>query len=286
MSRKNWSLFLLTGLLWGIPYLLMKVAVKDLSPVVIVFSRVLIGSLILIPMAIHRKSLKVGMANLRYVIPYAIGEMVGPWILITTAEKKLSSGLAGLLVATVPIWSTLQSSFHGDKSVWHKKRLFGLILGFIGVVLVVGIESFSGKQSPIAIAMIIIAAMGYSWATILVNRKIPTVDGIAINGIAMAFTAIIYAPLALTHLPHHMPSFTVSTSVILLGLFPTALAFILFFELMPIIGPTRASLVTYLNTAFAVLLGVILLGEPLTLGIITGLPLVLIGSYFASRKTN
>ena len=286
MSRKNWGLFLLTGLLWGIPYLLMKVAVRDLSPVVIVFSRVLIGSLILIPMAIQRKSLRVGFANLRYVIPYALGEMIGPWILITTAEKKLSSGLAGLLVATVPIWSTLQASFHGDKSVWHKKRLFGLILGFIGVVLVVGIESFSGKQSPLAIAMIIVAAMGYSWATILVNRKIPTVDGIAVNGIAMAFTAVIYAPLALTHLPSHMPSFTVTSSVILLGLFPTALAFILFFQLMPIIGPTRASLVTYLNTAFAVLLGVILLGEPLTLGIVTGLPLVLVGSYFASRKTN
>jgi drug/metabolite transporter (DMT)-like permease len=286
MSRKNWGLFLLIGLLWGIPYLLMKVAVKEISPVAIVFSRVFIGSVILIPMAIHRKSLRAAFANFRYVIPYAIAEMIGPWILITTAEKKLSSGLAGLLVATVPIWSTLQASFHGDKSVWHKKRLFGLILGFIGVVLVVGIESFSGKQSPIAIAMIIVAAMGYSWATFLVNRKMPTVDGIAVNGIAMAFTAILYAPLALTHLPTHMPSPTVTSSIILLGLFPTALAFILFFELMPVIGPTRASLVTYLNTAFAVVLGVILLGEPLTLGIVTGLPLVLVGSYFASRKSN
>ena len=286
MTRKNWGLFLLTGFLWGIPYLLMKVAVKDLSPVVIVFGRVIIGSLILIPIAIHQKTLRAAFANFKYVLPYAIAEMVGPWILISTAEKHVTSGLAGLLVATVPIWSTIQSSYHGDKTVWHHKRLFGLVLGFIGIVLVVGIESISGKQNPVAIIMIIFAAMGYSWATIMVNRNIPQVDGIALNGIAMGITSIIYLPLMLTNLPTHMPQASVIWSVLLLGLFPTALAFILFFKLMPEIGPARASLVTYLNTAFAVLLGVILLGEPLTLGIEVGLPLVLIGSYFASRKNS
>jgi len=286
MTRKNWGLFLLTGFLWGIPYLLMKVAVKDLSPVVIVFGRVIIGSLILIPIAIHQKTLRTAFANFKFVLPYAIAEMVGPWILISTAEKHVTSGLAGLLVATVPIWSTIQSSYHGDKTVWHHKRLFGLVLGFIGIVLVVGIESISGKQNPVAIIMIIFAAMGYSWATIMVNRNIPQVDGIALNGIAMGITSIIYLPLMLTNLPTHMPQASVIWSVLLLGLFPTALAFILFFKLMPEIGPARASLVTYLNTAFAVLLGVILLGEPLTLGIEVGLPLVLIGSYFASRKNS
>jgi drug/metabolite transporter (DMT)-like permease len=286
MSRKNWGLFLLTGLLWGIPYLLMKVAVKELSPVVIVFSRVFIGSLILIPLAIRKGTLRSAFKNWKYVIPYAIAEMIIPWILITSAEKHITSGLAGLLVATVPIWSTIQASYHGDKTVWHRKRLFGLALGFIGIVLVVGIESISGKQNPIAIGAMIVAAMGYSWATIMVNRYIPQVDGIAINGMAMGLTSIFYLPLALINLPTQMPQANVIWSVVLLGLFPTALAFILFFQLMPEIGPARASLVTYLNTAFAVLLGVVLLGEPLTLGIEVGLPLVLVGSYFASRKNS
>lgn len=286
MSRKNWGLFLLTGLLWGIPYLLMKVAVRDLSPVVIVFGRVLIGSLILIPIAIHKRTILDGFKNWKYVLPYAIAEMILPWILITTAEKNISSGLAGLLVATVPIWSTIQASYHGDKSVWHHKRLLGLALGFVGIVLVVGIESIRGKQDPIAIGMMLLAAIGYSWATIMVNRNIPHVDGIAINGISMGITAIVYLPLAAFNLPTSMPSSSVLWSVLLLGLFPTALAFIFFFQLMPEIGPARASLVTYLNTAFAVLLGIILLGEPLTLGIEVGLPLVLIGSYFASRKNS
>ena len=286
MTRKNWGLFLLTGLLWGIPYLLMKVAVKELSPVVIVFSRVFIGSLILIPLAIRKGTLRSAFKNWKYVIPYAIAEMIIPWILITNAEKHITSGLAGLLIATVPIWSTIQASYHGDRSVWHHKRLFGLALGFIGIVLVVGIESISGKQNPIAIGAMIVAAIGYSWATIMINRNIPHVDGIAINGIAMAITAIFYLPLALLNLPARMPQASVTWSVIILGLFPTALAFIFFFQLMPEIGPARASLVTYLNTAFAVVLGVVLLGEPLTLGIEIGLPLVLIGSYFASRKNS
>jgi len=210
--------------------------------------------------------------------------MIGPWILITTAEQKLSSGLAGLLVATVPIWATLLASLHGDKTVWQSKRLFGIAIGFIGIVLVVGIESFSGKQSLLAIGMILLASVGYSWAVTMVNARIPHVDGIAINAFAMLITAIFYLPIAIIQAPSHLPSAKVLISVLSLGLFPTALAFILFFILLKEIGTARGSLVTYLNTAFAVLLGVILLHEPLTLGIAIGLPLVLIGSYFAGRK--
>jgi drug/metabolite transporter (DMT)-like permease len=265
---------------------LMKVAVRELSPSLIVFDRVIIGSLVLIPIAIKRKTLAPAFAQMKYIAIYAVGEMVLPWILITSAEKKVSSGLAGLLVSTVPIWSTIMASFNGDKSVWHHKRLFGLVLGFVGLVLVVGIESFSGNQSLLAIGMILLASLGYSASTIMVNLKIPHVDGIAINGIAMAITAVVYLPFAVINWPSHVPSGEATLSLIALGLFPTAMAFIYFFQLMKSIGPARSSLVTYLNTAFAVLLGVILLHEPLTVGIMVGLPLVLVGSYFASRKSS
>ena len=164
MSRRNWFLFILIGFLWGIPYLLIKVAVDELSPTIIVLSRVVIGSMILIPMAMRLGSLMPAIKAWRYVIPYAIGEMIAPWFLITAAEENMSSGLAGLLVATVPIWATLIASMHGDKTVWQRKRLFGILIGFIGIVLVVGIESFSGRQSLVAIFMILIAAIGYAWA--------------------------------------------------------------------------------------------------------------------------
>jgi len=285
MSRRNWFLFFFVGFIWGIPYLLIKVAVEDLSPPVIVFARVAIGAAILIPIAMKRGSLMPAIKAWKYVIPYAIGEMVGPWFLITAAEQKMTSGLTGLLVATVPIWTTIIASLHGDKTVWQAKRLLGIFVGFVGIVLVVGIESFSGRQSIVAIAMVIIASIGYAWAVTMVTTKIPHIEPISINGVAMVFTAIVYLPFVFLNAPEKMPSLSVLGSVIALGLFPTAMAFILFFQLIKDIGTARGSLVTYLNTAFAVILGVIILREPFTLGIALGLPLVLIGSYFASRKT-
>ena len=210
--------------------------------------------------------------------------MIAPWFLITAAEEKMSSGLAGLLVATVPIWATLIASMHGDKTVWQTKRLIGIFIGFMGIVLVVGIESFSGRQSIVAIFMILIAAIGYAWAVTMVTAKIPHIEPISINAVALVYTMIVYLPFLFIYAPEKTPSVEAIGSVIILGLFPTALAFILFFQLIKDIGTARGSLVTYLNTAFAVMLGVIILNEPFTLGIAIGLPLVLIGSYFASRK--
>ena len=284
MTRRNWILFGLTGVLWGIPYLFIKIAVRDYSPAIVVCGRTLIGAAILIPLALKQGSLKQALKGIRYVIPYAIAEMVGPWILITSAEKKISSGLAGLLIATVPIWSTILTSLHGDKSVWQPRRLFGIVVGFIGIVALVGIESIRGTSNPLAIGAVILSAILYAFATIRITRALPGVSGLAINGVAMAFTSIFYLPFAISEWPKGQISHASTFSLIALGIFSTALAFALFFMVMDEIGPARASLVTYINTAVAVLLGVLLLSEPLTLGIIVGLPLVLVGSYFASRK--
>ena len=280
MTRRNWILFGLTGVLWGIPYLFIKIAVRDYSPAIVVCGRTLIGAAILIPLALKQGSLKQALKGIRYVIPYAIAEMVGPWILITSAEKKISSGLAGLLIATVPIWSTILTSLHGDKSVWQPRRLFGII----GIVALVGIESIRGTSNPLAIGAVILSAILYAFATIRITRALPGVSGLAINGVAMAFTSIFYLPFAISEWPKGHISQASTFSLIALGILSTALAFALFFMVMDEIGPARASLVTYINTAVAVLLGVLLLSEPLTLGIIVGLPLVLVGSYFASRK--
>ncbi len=284
MTRKSWSLFVAVGILWGIPYLLIRVAVRDFSPAMVVFSRVLIGALILVPLSMRQKSFGVALRNYRYIFLYAAVEIMGPWFLITKAELKISSGLAGLLVATVPIWATIYASMTGDKTVWHRKRLMGLVIGFVGLVAVVGIESLSGKNSLWAIFSILVAAIGYALAPNMIMKKLPNVSGLAINALAMSMAALVYSPFAILQWPTGHVSRNSLLSVIALGIFPTAMAFVVFFAVLKEIGPARASLVTYLNTAFAVVLGVLILSEPLTLGIIIGLPLVLAGSYFASRK--
>jgi drug/metabolite transporter (DMT)-like permease len=289
MSRRNLIFFLLAGFLWGIPYLFIKVAVDPqdgFSPAIVVFGRVLIGALVLIPIAICDKSFFGALKYWRFIAVYALFEMVGPWILIGTAEQKISSGLAGLLVSSVPIFSTLIASAYGDKSVWQPKRLFGIAIGFLGVFLLVGIESLTGSSDPISILMVIAASIGYAFAVIYITRKMPDGSGIAINGIAMVMTAVFYSPALFFFWPDRAVSNEAVYSLIALGVFSTGIAFALFFTVMAEIGPTRASLVTYMNTAFAVVLGVIILNEPLTVGIMVGLPLVLIGSYLASRKTN
>ena len=283
MTRKSLFHFVLVGILWGIPYLLMKVAVEDFPPAAVVAGRTLIGASILIPVALYRKTFKGAVLGFKYVAFYALMEMIGPWILITTAEQKIDSGLAGLLVSTVPIFATIITSLRGDHSVWQFKRIIGIVVGFIGLILVVGIESLSGNSDPLSIAMVILAAMGYSYAVIMVTSNLPLVDGIAINGLAMAITSVFWAPVAIAQWPSSI-SLNSALSLLALGVFSTAFAFILFFKVMAEIGPARGSLVTYLNTAIAVVLGVIILKEPLTVGIVVGLPLVLVGSYLASRK--
>lgn len=285
MSRRALFHFAVSGILWGIPYLLMKVAVRDLEPAVIVCGRVLIGATILIPIAIHQKVLMAAIRNWRYVLPYAIFEMMIPWILITNAEKKISSGLAGLLIATVPIWSTIFASLTGDKTVWHSKRLFGMTIGFVGLIGLVGYESIFGTADLLSIGMMLITAISYSFAVNMISVKLPDVSGIAINGLAMVFTAIAYLPLMILQWPDTgTVSFEAAASLVALGVLCTALAFISFFIVLKEIGPARASIGAYVNTAVAVLLGVIILSEPLTPGIIIGLPLVMIGSFLASRR--
>jgi len=284
MTRKSWIQFGIVGFLWGIPYLLMKVAVADIPPPLIVAGRTLIGAAILIPIAIKKNTFKDAIKGIKYVIPYAVLEMVGPWILITSAEKEISSGLAGLLVATVPFFASIFSSLRGDHSVWQPKRIFGLVVGFVGIVALVGIESITGTSNPKAIAMVILAAIMYAYAVLMVTTNLPGVDGIAINGVAMGLTCLFYTPIAIATWPSNPVSTQAITALVALGVFSTAIAFMLFFIVIVEIGVARGSLTTYVNTAVAVVLGIIILNEPITLGIIVGLPMVLLGSYLASRK--
>ena len=284
MSRKGWALFALVGLLWGVPYLFMKVAVEELSTPVIVFSRLLIGALVLIPIALHQKTLRSALQYWRYIAYYAILEMVIPWTLITSAQKDLSSGVVALLVATVPIWATFFAHHSGDSTAAHRTRIFGIAIGFLGIAFLVGIETLNDVKSAQALLKVLIAAVSYAYAVNMITRKAPNTSGIAINGLAMVLATFIFAPFALTRLPAQTPSTNALLSTIGLGIICTAFAFWIFFLVLDEIGAARASLVVYPNTAVAVVLGIFLLDEKITLAIAIGLPLVLLGSYFASRK--
>ena len=288
MSRRGFLLFLAIGLAWGVPYFFLAVAGKDFSTPTIIFSRVTIGALVLVPLAIKRGALKPALKAWPWVLSFAAIEMIGPWFLLTEAERHIPSGLAGLMIATVPIYGMLIAYFfQGDKSVRHPKTLAGLAIGFTGVLLLVGIDSLTGTFDPIYLLMSVLAALGYAIAPAIANAKLKDVPTVGVIGVSLTMVALFYAIPALTALPGEIaagPAWTSVGSLVGLGVISSALAFVLFFELVKEVGSARATLVTYPNTAWALLLGIVFLREPITIGLLTGLPLVALGSYLALRK--
>lgn len=288
MSRKGILLFLAAGIAWGIPYFFIRIAVEHFSTESIVFGRVVIGAAILIPFAIATKALRPALKAWPWVLAFAVIEMVVPWWLIVEAERHVSSGLAGLMIATVPFYGLLIGYFvQGDKSLRHPKTIIGLIVGFVGVALLVGIDTLAGHLDVVSILMLVAAAIGYAVAPAIAAEKLGAVPTAGVMSLSMAIVAAVYAGPALAKLPAEIaanPPFEAWTAIGVLGLICSALAFIVFFNLVREIGSARATTITYVNMAVALILGIAFLHEPITPGILIGLPMVVAGSIWASKK--
>jgi drug/metabolite transporter (DMT)-like permease len=287
MSRKALLLFLAAGLAWGIPYFFIRIAVEDFSTYSIVLFRVLIGAAVLVPLALKQGALLLALKHWPWVLGFALLEMAGPWWLITESGRHLSSGLIGLLIATVPFFAVLLASFLGDKSVRHPKTIMGLLMGFAGVVALVGIDSFTGLIDPLWVGAVILASVGYAIAPAMVAQKIGFVPTAGVISLSMVIVGVIYAVPAAFSLPAEIaagPAVESWIAVLILGVVCSAVAFILFFALIKEIGAARATLITYLNTLVALVLGVVFLDEPITTGLLVGFPLILIGSWFAGKR--
>ncbi len=288
MSRKGILLFLAAGIAWGIPYFFIRIAVEHFSTESIVFGRVVIGAAVLIPFAIATKALVPALRAWPWVLAFAVIEMVIPWWLIVEAERHVSSGLAGLMIATVPFYGLLIGYFvQGDKSLRHPKTIIGLIVGFVGVALLVGIDTLAGHLDVVSILMLIAAAIGYAVAPAIAAEKLGAVPTAGVMSLSMAIVAAVYAGPALTKLPAEIaaePPVDAWMAIGVLGLICSALAFIIFFSLVREIGSARATTITYVNMAVALVLGIAFLQEPITPGILIGLPMVVAGSIWASKK--
>jgi drug/metabolite transporter (DMT)-like permease len=287
VSRKALALFLAVGVIWGTPYFFIAVALEHFHTVSIVFLRVFLGTIVLLPIVIKKGLLKKTLKAWPWVLAFAVLEMVGPWWLITEAERAVSSSLAGLLITTVPFVAAFLVGLLGDRSAWHPKTVLGLVVGFAGVLSLVGIDVISGEVSLTPVVMILAAAVGYAVAPIVANRTPGDVPTLGVIGVSLTMVSVIYLPFAVFTLPADIaavPSIEAWGSVAVLGFMCSALAFVIFFDLIREIGPARASLITYVNLAVAMVLGVVFLAEPLTLGMLVGFPLVVLGSYLASRQ--
>ena len=287
MSRRAILLFLAVGVAWGIPYYFIAVANESFSTPSIVWLRVTIGALILLPIVIYRGDFRETLKNWRGVLLFASLEMVGPWYLITEAERTTASSLAGLMMTTIPfIAAFITGTFLGDSAARHPATITGLVVGFLGVFSLVGIDALSGAIDIVPVSMLAVSAICYAIAPIVAGRAMPNVSGLSLSALALAMVSIIYAPFAFFSLPADIakgPEIAWWISIVVLGAVSSAIAFVLFFELIKHVGPRRATLITYLNLLVASVLGIVFLSEPLTTGILIGLPLVVVGSYLAGR---
>lgn len=283
MTRRGWILFIALSVLWGIPYLLIKVAVGELSPVVVVFGRCLIGALLLLPWTVATGRLRVALRHWRPLLVFTALEMAMPWLLLSTAETRLSSSLSGLLVATVPFVAAAAARLAGEPERLTPVRLLGMGLGVVGIVVLLGLD-VRGAQFA-AIAAIALVVLGYGTAPLVASRHLSEVSGVAASAVALSVTTAVYAPFAVPRLGRvATASSSALLSVLGLGVVCTAVALAVFFALIREAGPQRALVITCVNPAVAVLLGIVLLAEPFTLGLAVGLPLVLLGCVLATRR--
>jgi drug/metabolite transporter (DMT)-like permease len=281
MSRRGWALFIAMCLIWGIPYLLIKVSVSDVSPVTLVFFRTVIGTVILLPIAAARGSLAPLLPHWKWILAYTAIEVALPWFLISDAELRLSSSLTGLLIAATPFVSVVLGRLTGSDRL-DGRRLFGLVVGFVGVAVLVGLNV--SVRDLRAAGEIGLVAICYAVGPSIVSRRLSQAPPIGVVAASLVLPAIVYAPLGLTHLPSAIPPPQVLLAIGLLGVVCTALGFILFFALIAEVGPVRATVITYVNPAVALALGVTLLGEPLTIGAGAGFALILVGLLLATRR--
>ena len=285
MSRRGWALFLTMSVIWGIPYLLIKVAVDDVTPVLVVFSRCVVGAALLLPWTLAKGQFRPALRHWRALLLFTVLEMAGPWLLLSYAEQTLTSSLTGLLVATVPFVAALAARLAGEEERLTPIRLLGMGIGVVGIAALLGLDVGGAQLLPIlAVALTVI---GYATGPLVVSRALPDVPGVAASAIALAVTAVVYAPFAIPQLDRlGDASVPALLSLAGLGAVCTAVALALFFSLIREVGPQRALVITFVNPAVAVLLGVALLGEPFTLGIALGLPLVLVGCVLATRRSS
>jgi drug/metabolite transporter (DMT)-like permease len=282
VSRRGWTLFTAMSVIWGIPYLLIKVAVGGVPVPVLVLARVGIGAAILLPLAVQRRQLGALRPQWRWLAAFAAVEIITPWLLLSDAERRLSSSMTGLLVASVPIIVVVLGRLTGGTDRLAAIRWAGLLAGLAGVALLAGPSAAGGNAR--SIVEVLLVAVCYATGPLIASRKLGDLPPLAMTAACLALAAVVYAlPAALTW-PHAMPSWRVLAALAGLAVVCTAAAFILFFQLIAEVGPARASVITYVNPAVAVALGVSVLGERFTPAMAGAFALILGGSVLATRS--
>jgi drug/metabolite transporter (DMT)-like permease len=282
MTARAWWLFVAVSVLWGIPYLFIKLAVEDLSPVWVAFSRIVVAFALLLPYAWHKGALRGIGRHWKPLLIYSVVEICLPWPLIGFGEQRVSSGLAAILIAAVPLIVALIALRVDHEERAEGARLVGLMVGFSGVVVLLGLDVAGRPGELLGALAILLAAVGYAVGPMMIKHRFREIDPLGPVTASMGISALVLAPAAALSMPSSMPSADALLSVVVLGLACSALGFLLFFALIHEVGPGRATVITFVNPVVAVALGIALLGEGLGPSAVAGLLLILAGSWLST----
>jgi drug/metabolite transporter (DMT)-like permease len=283
VTRRGLTLFALMSVIWGIPYLLIRVAVGEISPATLVLARTTIAAAILLPFAVARLDLRPILARWRWVVAFTAVEIAIPWVMLGSAEQHLSSSLAGLLVAGVPLVGAAFAMATGGADRLGRTAVIGLLIGLGGVAAIVGAD-FATTDTT-ALLQIGVVVVGYAVGPAILVRRLGGLPALGVMAVSLALCALVFIPIGGADLPAAFPSSEVLVSVAILGVACTAAAFLVFAALIDEIGPVRATVITYVNPAVAAVLGVLILNETFTLAMGLGFGLVIVGSSLATRPS-
>jgi drug/metabolite transporter (DMT)-like permease len=269
--------------IWGIPYLFIKIAVRELEPTVLVLGRTSLAALALLPLAAARGGLRPLLERWLPLLVFAVIEIAVPWWLLAKAEQRLSSSLTALLIAAVPLIGATVARTTGKRERFGRPTLAGLGLGILGVAVLVGLDTTGAGALPVTEVGAV--AVCYAVGPAILARHLSDLPALGVISASLALCAVAYIPLAVPQLPAKVPGAEVLTSVAVLAAICTAAAFVVFFALIAEVGPVRATVITYVNPAVAALAGVAFLGESFTVGMGVGFVLILAGSILAARIT-
>ncbi|MFD5864767.1 DMT family transporter [Agromyces sp. NPDC127015] len=283
MTRRGLLLFIALGIAWGIPYLFIKVAVSELDPGMVVLARSGLAAILLLPLALFRHEVGPVLRRWKPMLAYTLVEIVLPWYFLSSAEQTLPSSTAGLLLAAVPLAGVAIAFLMGRPARLSGTNWIGIALGMLGVAALVGLDV--AGSDLFAVAQMAVVVVGYALGPAILARWMPDLPGIGIVAVSLAGAAIAYVPFVLLTggVPTAWPSPPVIVSVIVLAVVCSALAFLLMVGLIAEIGPVKATTITYVNPAVAIIAGVVVLGERVTVWTIVGFVLVLLGSYLVTR---
>src|SRR6266576_3629768 len=283
MTRKGWLLFISMSVIWGIPYLFIKIAIQELDPTVVVFARVGIAALILLPIAANRKVLRPLRESWLVVAALSCVQIAAPFLLISYGEQHITSSLTSLLIAADPLLVVLFALPFDPSERVSGLRLVGLLIGMGGVVTLLGLDVGGDAQRLLGAALVLLAAAGYAASALLMKRPaIASLPSLGVVTVECVTATIVVLPLAVTRLPSTIPNLEVIASLLVLGVICTAVAYLIFFALVAEVGASRGTVITYVNPAVSVLLGVTLLAEPLNAAIIIGFLLIILGSWLST----